>query len=196
LDQVERDPRLLGDVAQRQDDAGHVLGLRHRPVELEDVRNLDRRRMLAALQFRALRDHLGLLVRDLLLQLERLCAERRDHEQIAAGGDPDEQHHDNSELDAHVERRDLLLHDDEPPMRTLPCSVNVSMPIGHVLDPPELAPELDDESDDSELASVMSDRSGTSSSRERNRATESCEYVQPSTMNPPGAPPATRSIRS
>jgi len=50
------------------------------------------------------------------------------------------------------------------------------MPFGHVPVSPSLP--------FSDLPSVISDRSGTISRRARNRATESCEYVQPLTVKP------------
>src|SRR3954454_17479418 len=111
---------------------------------------------------------------DLLLDLRGLRSLRRDHEVVREEPDDEQRDDHATDLEPLVQGHQLLLHDVAPAGRTAPCSVNVTMPFGHSpVETEPLSPPAWD------FPRVMPERSGTTPSRARKRATESWEYVQP-----------------
>ena len=124
-------PGFARDLAQGQDDSRHVGAVGHRPRELEQVGDRDRRRLARRLQVGLALVDLRLRGVDLRLDLGRLGALRRDDEVVRE--EPDEEHTDDdaADLEPHVEPSELLLHDVAPAGRTAPWRVKVTMPFGH-----------------------------------------------------------------
>ena len=162
LDRVEVDARRARDLRDREDDARHVLAVRHRLREAEEVRDLDRRRLRLMPCGKLPRLDLRLGVRDLTRDRRRLLALRRDDQRVRGKADQPQPDHDQRDLDLQVDGGELLLHEVAPGGRTLAEIVNWT-----TLRFASFALVL--------VLSVTSVRSGTTSRRARKRATASCE---------------------